>query len=155
MVDMARVTFVFDDDFDENIYKASYRSRSSLRPIYDTVRRVTDQIYFHARSSMDGEVGRMEANVQAVKDDYSRGGREVFNRAKAIASAVKTARNTLYPSMQYDGKEIFGRVAIGRKHSWAVEFGGNDPTAEIGKGSGRYANLPAYAFLRRAMDRMG
>src|SRR5689334_3048058 len=153
---MARVTFVFDDDFDENIHKASNTSGSSLRPIFDQVRKTTDDIAVHAREMIAREAGRMQALVTEVKPDrFSRHGKANFNYFKAVAFALRSARDTLAPTMEYDGTEIFGRVAIYRRDSRSIEFGGIDSVAEIGKGTGVYVTHPAYAFLRRAMDRMG
>lgn len=153
---MARTTFVFDDDFDENVYKASSKSNSSLRPLYDTVRRVTDEIYFSARDSISQEAGVAEGNLNAIKNErFKPGAGDLYNFYKAKAFALMSARNSTYPSMGYDGKEIFGRVAIGRKYSYSLEYGGLDFTAEIGKDTGQYVNHPAYAFLRRAMDMVG
>lgn len=152
---MARINFEFYPEFDDDIKSASNKSRSSLRPLFDTVRSVTDQIYFHAKDLIDGEYGRAEADVAATTDNrFKPDGKIAWQTAKARAAALKTAANSVKPSMDYDG-EIFGRVAIFRKQSASLEFGGIDPVAEIGKGTGQYVEHPPYAFLRRAMDRAG
>lgn len=148
---MAR--FVFDPEFEENVKKASYKSGSSLRPLFDHVRRVTDNIAKDAKQSLQREAGVAESETQNARGDYSRSGRKSFLRAKAKASALRTAANSTVPTMGYDGTEIFGRVLINRRNSDAVEYGGIDLTAEIGKGTGEYVEHPPYAPLRRAMDR--
>lgn len=153
---MARITFEFYPEFDEDIHQASNKSRSSLRPLFDKVRSVTDEIYFDAKSKMDSEANRAEADVQAAKPNrFKPEGKRAFNEAKARAFALKSASQTVAPTMNYDGKEISGRVAIYRKNSASVEFGGIDPVAEIGKDTGEYVTHPPYAFLRRAMDGAG
>ena len=153
---MARVIFEFDPQFDENIYKASNKSGSSLRPLFDTVRSVTDSIYQTAYELVAREAGRAENEVQQAKSKrFSRTGKDSFNTAKARAFALKSAKRSIFPSMEYDGKEIYGQVAIYRKGSASLEFGGVDTTAEIGKGTGVYVEHPPYAFLRRAMDSHG
>lgn len=153
---MARVTkFEFYPTFDEDIKSASYKSRSSLRPLFDKVRDVTDQIYFNARADMENEASRAEQDVEVTRPiRYTNAGEIAFKTAKARAFALKTGANSVKPTMGYDG-EIFGRVAIFRKQSASLEFGGTDPVAEIGKGTGEYVSHPPYAFLRRAMDRAG
>lgn len=153
---MARVTnFEFYPTFDDDIKSASNKSNSSLRPLFDTVREVTDQIYFRARDDMNAEAGRAEEAVAVTKPlRFSNTGKLAFQTAKARAFALKSAANSVKPVMDYDG-EIFGRVAIFRKDSYAVEFGGLDSVAEIGKGTGQYVEHPPYAFLRRAMDGVG
>lgn len=149
------IKFEFYPTFDEDIKSASYKSRSSLRPLFDKVREVTDQIYFHAKDMMDSEAGRAEADVAVTKPiRFTGAGSIAFKTAKARSFALKSAANSVKPTMDYDG-EIFGRVAIFRKNSYAVEFGGTDSVAEIGKGTGQYVEHPPYAFLRRAMDRAG
>jgi hypothetical protein len=151
---MARVEFEWDPEFDENVYKASNKSGSSLRPLIDTVRNVTDQIYLHAREALAREAGKAEGEVQGAKNRrFSASGKETFAYAKAKAAALRSGRNSVFPTMEYDGKEIYGRVAIYRRSSSALEFGGIDPVGEIGKGTGRYVEHPPYAFLRRAIDK--
>lgn len=150
---MARITFEFDPEFDDNIRKASNKSNSSLRPLFDTVRDVTDRIYFNAKARMDAEAGRAEGEVQAAKPDrFKPDGSHRFNLAKAKSFALRSAAQTTAPTMEFDGNEIFGRVTINRKSSASVEFGGLDPVAEVGRGTGEYVEHPPYAFLRRAMD---
>lgn len=151
---MPKAKFEFYPDFDDNVHRASNKSKSSLRPLYDKVRNVTDDIYVTARESIAREAGRTEALVQAVKSSrFSNHGKKNFNYFKATAFALRSARDSIAASMGFDGKEIYGRVAIYRKHSSALEFGGTDPVAEIGKGTGEYVTHPPYAFLRKAMDR--
>lgn len=152
---MPRVKFEFYPTFDDDIRNASNKSRSSLRPLFDKVRSVTDEIYFHAKDMIDSEAGRAEAAVEAVKPiRFTEAGKIAFQTNKARAAALKTAANSVKPTMGSDG-EIFGRVAIFRRSSVSLEFGGIDPVAEIGKGTGEYVEHPPYAFLRRATDRAG
>lgn len=149
-----RSKFVFDPMFDENLYKASYKSKSSLRPVFDAVRETTDKIYFAAADILDREAGIAEGEAQALRDGrFKPTGKYTFNYAKARAAALRLARNSLFPTMEYDGKEIHGRVTINRRGGHSVEFGGPDPVAEVGKGTGEYVNHPAYAPLRRGMER--
>lgn len=145
--------FVFDPEFEDNVKKASYKSGSSLRPLFDQVRSVTDAIARDAKGSLQKEASVAEAEVQRSRGDYSRSGRKAFLRAKAKASALKTASNSTFPTMGYDGTEIFGRVTINRTDSQAIEYGGIDSKAEIGRGTGEYVEHPPYAPLRRALDR--
>lgn len=150
---MARIEFEFYPEFDDDIYKASNKSRSSLRPLFDKVRQVTDEIYFDAKTRLDSEAGRAEAEVQAAKPDrFKPAGKEAFAYAKAKAFALKSAAQTVSPTMEFDGKEIHGRVTINRRGSSSIEFGGTDPVAEVGKGTGVHVDHPPYAPLRRAMD---
>lgn len=153
---MARVTkFEFYPSFDDDIKSASNKSRSSLRPLFDKVREVTNQIYFDAKDAITAEAGRAAAEVAATRDNrFKPTGKILWQTAKAREFALRSAANSVHPTMDYDG-EIFGRVAIFRKNSYAVEFGGTDTVAEIGKGTGLYVEHPPYAFLRRAMDRTG
>jgi hypothetical protein len=151
---MARVRFEFDPDFDDNVYRASNKSGSSLRPLYDQVRRITDRIAENAKSAIETEYANAEADTSGKRDNATHGdGKTQFLRAKARAFALRSAANSTVPTMGYDGKEIYGRVIINRKGSFVLEYGGPDPVAEIGKGTGEYLVHPAYAFLRRAMDR--
>lgn len=153
---MPRVHFEFYEDFDENVYKASNKSGSSLKPLYDKVRKVTDEIYVEAEGSIAREAGRTQAILESIRSSrFSRHGSKNFAYFKAVHFALRSARDSIAPSMGFDGKEIFGRVAIYRKDSQSLEFGGIDSVAEIGKGTGEYVEHPSYAFLRRAMDRSG
>lgn len=153
---MARVRFVFDPDFDDNVYRASNKSRSSLRPLYDQVRSITDDIAASAKNAIETEYQMAEADASGNKQNATHGeGKNKFLIAKARSFALRSAANSTVPTMGFDGKEIYGRVLINRKGSFTLEFGGPDPVAEIGKGTGQYVVHPAYSFLRRAMDRSG
>src|ERR1044071_9748900 len=149
---MARITFEFDPDFDQNVYHASNKTRSSLRGLYDTVRSVTDEIAKSAKSAIQSEWVRAEAEATATRNQRFGNGKDSFLRAKAKAFALRSAANTVGPTMGTD-TEICGRVAINREGSVSLEFGGTDPKAEIGKGTGNYLVHPAYAFLRNAARR--
>jgi hypothetical protein len=152
------IRFELDPKFIENIHKASNKSASSLKPVIDAVRSATDEVYVRARESLAREAGKAEAEVQAAKSNprrFSKSNRDSFAYAKAKAGAIRAGRNTIAPTMEYDGTEIFGRVTIFRKGSSVLEYGGIDSSFEIGKGTGRYVEHPAYAFLRRALDGMG
>lgn len=153
---MARVTkFEFYPAFDDDVKSASNKSRSSLRPLFDKVREVTDQIYFAAKDAIDAEAGRASSEVAATRDNrFKPVGKVLWQTAKAREFALRSAANSVHPTMGYDG-EIFGRVAIFRRSSSAIEYGGTDTVAEIGKGTGVYVEHPPYAFLRRAMDKSG
>lgn len=150
---MAR--FVFDPDFDENLRKASNKSGSSLRPLFDTVRSITDNIAKTAKLSIELEARVAASEILSAKGDYSRSGRQRFLRGKAKEFALRSAANSTVPIMGYDGYEIFGRVLINRADSATLEFGGVDSKAEIGRGTGQYVEHAAYSFLRRALDRSG
>lgn len=153
---MARITFEFDPTFDENVYRASNKQGSSLRPLYDQVRRVTDSIAKDAKGAALGEWIRAESEAQALRDQRTHGDRQDdWLYAKARSFAIRSVFNTIVPTMGFDGTEIYGRVEINRRGSSAVEFGGPDVVAEVGKGTGQYVQHPPYAFLRRAMDRAG
>lgn len=146
------VKFEFDSEFTNNIYHASKKTRSSLRPLYDKVRTVTDQISEEAKRSLLVHWTEAEAETKAVDSKTHGSGKRSFQVAKAKAFAFKSAYNTIRPMMGVD-TEIYGRVVIQRTGSGTLEFGGPDPKAEIGIGTGEYLVHPAYAFLRRAMDK--
>ena len=147
--------FVFDPDFDENVKRASNKTGSSLRQLFDQVRKITDEIAKSAKASIMLEA-RVAANeTLTAKGDYSRSGRQLFLRGKAKEFALRSAANSTVPTMGFDGHEIFGRVIINRTDSASLEFGGIDSKAEIGKGTGQFVDHPAYSFLRRALDRAG
>lgn len=153
---MARITFEFDPMFDDNVYRASNKTRSSLRPLYDHVRSVTDRIARDAKRSAVGEWIRAEAEAQALRDNRKFGSQQDdWLYAKARSFALRSAFNTINPTMGYDGKEIYGRVTINRRGSAMVEFGGPDPVAEVGRDTGKYVIHPPYSFLRNAMGRAG
>lgn len=152
----AKVTFHWDPRFDENLYRASRYTNSSLHPLYDKVRDVTDQIAKRAKTSIQNHAKAAEFRVDAIKhsdwhSDFGGVGKKGWLEAKAQAFALKSAAAATVPTMGYDGKEIYGRVVINRKHSNTLEFGGADLTAEMGKGTGEYVVHPAYSFLRNAM----
>jgi hypothetical protein len=146
------VKFEFDPEFDQNVYRASNKSRSSLRPLYDLVRKVTDEVAKNAKSEMLSEWIGASAELKGA-NKFTKGGD--FQTVKARAFALKSAHDSTFPTMGFDGREIYGRVTINRKGSQAIEFGGADIVAEIGKGTGNYLTHPAYAFLRRALDKSG
>lgn len=150
------VRFVFDKDFDDNVYRASNKTRSSLRPLYDEVRDKTDAIAARAKASVTKEAGHAEVDADFIKhskwsSNYGGYGRRGWLHAKARAFALKSAAQSVAPVMGYDGKEIYGRVTINRRGSYSLEFGGPDPVAEIGKGTGEFVEHPPYSFLRNAM----
>lgn len=152
---MAR--FNWDKDFDDNVYRASNKTNSSLHPLYDHVRSTTDDYAAKAVRMISNEAGSAERDAQAIKNtgwssNFGGHGRKGWLSAKAKAFALKSALSATHPMMGYDGREIYGRVIINRRGSMSLEFGGPDPVAEIGKGSGEFLEHPPYAFLRRAMD---
>lgn len=150
--------FVVDPHFTENLYRASNRSRSSLRPLYDQVRSITDRVAGIAKEDLQmladtasSEVGpaKKKLKVNPPTDLITD-----FRRAKARAFALKTAANSLVPIMGYDGNSIYGRVLINRRGSASIEYGGVDPVAEIGKQTGQFVVHPAYAVLRNALRKL-
>lgn len=147
---MARIQFTFDPDFDANVYHASNKTRSSLRPLYDRVRAITDAISKQAKSDIEGEWYRAESQATANRNKRFGNDKNTFLEAKARSFALRSAAQTIRPTMGVD-TEIFGRVSINRTGSTALEYGGIDVKAEIGKGTGNYLVHPAYAFLRNAM----
>lgn len=146
------IRFEFDPEFTDHIYHASNKTRSSMRNLYDTVRKVTDQIHAEAKRSLLVEWNLAESEVKSVDDKTHGSGKRSFEVARAKAFALKSAFNTIRPMMGTD-VEIFGRVIIQRTGSQTLEFGGTDPKAEVGKGTGEYVTHPPYSFLRRAMDK--
>jgi hypothetical protein len=151
-----KVRFEIDKRFDDNVYRASNKSNSSLHPLYDKVRSTTDDIAKAAKNLISGESNRAEAEAKSIRNsewnsDYGGHGRKGWLAAKARSFALKSAAGATVPTMGYDGKEIYGRVEINRRGSSSLEFGGPDPVAEMGKGSGEFVEHPPYAFLRRAM----
>lgn len=150
---MGNVKFEFYPTFHDDVVHASYKSRSSLRGLYDKVREVTDDIRDNTIANL--EVLYEEAESQAQSGDKTHGeSRSRFLRAKAKAFTFRSTRDTTIAIMGVD-KEIFGRVIMNRIDSWAIEFGGSDRKAEVGKGTGDFIIHPPYAVLRRAMDRIG
>lgn len=150
------VRFNFDKDFDNNVYRASNKSNSSLHPIYGQVRDLTDSIASKAKGAIQREAGSAESDVDSIKNtkwdsNFGGRGRKGWLHAKAKAFALKSAAQSVAPTMGYDGREIYGRVTINRRGSNTLEFGGPDPVAEIGRGTGEYVEHPPYSFLRNAM----
>jgi hypothetical protein len=153
---MPSIKFEFDPEFDDNVYRASNKQGSSLRGLYDKVRAVTDEIARSAKRSIEGEWTRAESEALALRDERTHGDQKNdWLYAKARSFALRTAASSTFPTMGYDGKEIYGMVSINRRGSAMVEFGGPDPVAEIGRDTGKYVEHPPYSFLRRAMDRAG
>lgn len=150
-----RVRFQFYPDFDENVYRASKKTRSSLRPLYDIVRKATDEIRDHAIEGIESEYEKAESQAQGAKRTAYGSGKNAFLEAKARSFALRSARDNTFATMGFDGHEIYGRVTMNRSGSQNLEFGGSDPKAEVGKGTGVYIVHPPYSFLRRAMDREG
>lgn len=148
---MARVTFEFDDDFDTNLYHASNKSRSSLAPLFNIVRSKTDEISKAAKEAMQREWYFAEAAAQKSRGTrFDKNHNSSFLEAKARAFALKSGFQSIAPTMGVDS-QIYGRVTINRTGSTALEYGGIDVKAEIGRGTGNYVVHPAYAFLRNAM----
>lgn len=147
---MAKVEFQFDPDFDNNVYHASNKTRSSLRPLYDQVRRTADEISREAKRAMEREWIMAESEASANRSKRFGNEKNMFLAKKAKSFALKSAINTIRPTMGVD-TEIFGRVSINRTGSTSLEYGGIDVKAEIGKGTGNYLVHSPYAFLRNAM----
>lgn len=148
---MARITFEFDPDFDTNVYHASNKSRSSLAPLYNMVRSITDSIAKEAKSSIQREWYNAEAEASSGRGErFDKNHNNSFLTAKARSFALKSGYQSIAPTMGVDS-EIYGRVTINRTGSTALEYGGIDVKAEIGRGTGNYVVHPAYAFLRNAM----
>lgn len=153
---MAKIEFRFDPEFKNNIYRASNKQGSSLRPLYDQVRAVTDSISSNARTMMLGEWIRVESEAQALRDERTHGDQKNdWLYAKAKSFALRSAYNSTIPTMEFDGTQILGRVTINRRGSAMIEFGGPDPVAEVGRDSGQYVNHPPYSFLRNAIGKAG
>lgn len=154
---MAKAKFVVDPDFENNLYRASNKSRSSLSPLFDLVRNVTDRIASIAKTELEKLAEEAESQVEPAKKlisgDNPNQGKKDFRRAKARAFALKSGANSTFPVMDYDGEGILGRVVINRRGSASLEYGGIDPVAELGKGTGEYVSHPAYAILRNAARR--
>jgi hypothetical protein len=148
---MAKVTFEFDPDFDKNLYHASNKSKSSLAPLYNIVRRITDSIAKEAKLAMQREWYFAESDATGNRNNrFDKNHNNTFLEAKARAFALKSGFQTVSPTMGVDS-EIFGRVTINREGSTSLEYGGIDVKAEIGRGTGNYVVHPAYSFLRNAM----
>lgn len=152
----AKVRFVMDRRFEENLLRASNKTHSSLHSVYDKVRSVTDDIAKRAKNSITEAHQLAEQEVDAIRgsrwsSNYGGVGRKGWLQAKARAFAFKSAASSVFPTMGYNGHEIYGRVVINRRGSASLEYGGVDPVAEIGKGTGEFLEHPAYGFLRRAM----
>lgn len=151
-----RVRFEVDPEFRENVYRASNKQGSSLRGLYDQVRAKTDDIAKAAKDSIGREQGVAEGLAGTLRAQAAHGdNNDAYRIARARAFSLRSAWNSTVPTMGFDGTEIYGRVIINRKGSVSLEFGGADPVAEIGFGTGNYINHPPYAFLRRAADREG
>ncbi len=145
------VRFVIDPQFDENVYRASNKTGSSLKPLFDTVRKKTDEIAARAKRRIESEWYNTEASTSSIDNKKYGESKNRFLYLKAKSFALKSAANSTVPTMGFDGKEIYGRISINRRHSVSLEFGGIDPVGEVGKGTGEYVSHPAYAFLRNSM----
>lgn len=148
--------FVKDKDFENNLYRASNRSRSSLKPLYDQVRDITDRAAELAKDELAKLASTAQSEVEVNRSKIKNAKTEVssFRAAKARAFALKTAQNSTFPTMGYDGDQIYGRIIINRRGSASIEYGGIDPVAEIGKGTGEFVQHPAYAVLRNALRKL-
>jgi len=152
---MARVTFEFDPEFDMNLYHASNKTRSSLAPLFNTVRKITDAIAKQAKEDMQREWYFAESDATGNRNKrFDKNHNSTFLEAKARAFALKSGFQSIAPTMGVDS-QIYGRVTINRTGSTALEYGGIDVKAEIGRGTGNYVVHPAYAFLRNAMRKAG
>lgn len=147
---MPQVKFEFYPTFDDDIYHASNKSRSSLRNLYDTVRQVTDNIRDNAIAQLESLYEQAESQAQSGDKTHGES-RSRFLRAKAKAFTFRSTRDTTIAIMGVD-REIYGRVIMNRTDSWSIEFGGVDRKAEVGKGTGEFITHPAYGVLRRAME---
>lgn len=146
-----RIKFEFDSDFDENVYHASRKTKSSLAPLYNQVRKITDNISKEAKDAIGRQWYLAESEVQGNRNTrFDKNHNSGFLVAKAKAFALYSAYNTIRPTMGVDS-EIYGRVSMNRDGTTSLEFGGTDLKAEIGKGTGNYLVHPTYAFLRNAM----
>lgn len=151
-----KVRFQEDPLFRTNVYRASNKSGSSLRGLYDQVRAKTDDIAKAARANIAKEYEMAQSHSLAAKALLKpNADNRDYLTSKARAFALRSALNTTMPTMGFDGKEIYGRVTMNRKGSMTLEFGGPDPVAEIGFGTNDYVIHPPYGFLRRAADREG
>jgi hypothetical protein len=145
-----KARFKFDKNFDTHLRHP--KPRTSLHPLGDKLRDVADNIGDSAQASIRREQAVKESEVQAIKNGSldANAGRpgHGYLRAKAEAFALKVAGDNTYAYMTGVNGDLGARVVT----SQAVEFGGTEPRAQLYR-TNQYASLPAYAPLRRAMDR--
>lgn len=152
---MAKSRFVLDKSFGRHLNHPT--QKTSLRPLGDTLRQVSDDVAESAKGMILQQYLAAQAKTQAIKSGQldandSRPG-QGYLRAKAEEFALKSALDSTIAYMTGDGTSMVGRVTINRTGATSLEFGGEDSGVVLGQGSKERPNHPAYAFLRRALDR--
>lgn len=151
---MAKSSFRLAKSFDRHLNHP--RKGTSLHPLGDALRQVSDGVAETARDLISGELARKTALVLAIRNGFDANGpREGHGLTRALAEqfALKSALDTTVPYMTGNGTSMIGRVIINRTGSSSLEYGGEDSGVVLGRGSNERPNHPAYAFLRRALDR--
>lgn len=154
---MARARYVENKSFDRHLRHPT--KRTSLRNLGDKLRQVSDDIAERARDEMRREQARWEARTEAIKrgelDANAAKPGQGYLRAKATTFALKTAADNTAAFMGQKDGQMTAFVVINRQGSALLEYGGSD-VSSAGKiyKSGEYVQHPAYAFLRRAADRI-
>lgn len=150
---MAKRGFRFDKSFDRHLRFPN--ERTSLKPVGDKVREVSDDIRDAALRLINAEYARARSVTLAIREGSydANAGRpgQGYLTAEAKEFALKSAADTTVAYMTGDTSGLKGRVAINRTGSATLEYGGEDPAARLGN-TGQRVTHPAYAFLRRAMD---
>lgn len=148
---MAKSSFKLDKRFGEHLENP--KPKDSLRPLGDAVRATANNIRDNTISSIESARRRKASEVQAIKNGYDANGPRQghgYLRVKAEEFALKSTGDNTHAVMDTPGR---ARVIMDRTGSVSLEYGGLDTGVVLGRGSSEHPNHPAYAFLRRALDR--
>lgn len=146
---MANVYIEWDEGFEEQ----AFHWRSSLNPLGNQVRQVTDEISKRVIGLARNEAGRFSGTADDVRGIIRKNDRQErlrYFRNKAMAYSLKKYVELVKPIMVHDGKENYGAVVAYHAAADKIEFGGKDEQIELGK-TGERLTYPAFAFLRRGL----
>lgn len=153
---MARARYVENKSFDRHLRHPT--KRTSLRNLGDKLRQVSDDIAETAQREIRREQARWEAKTEAIKhgklDANAASPGQGYLRAKATTFALKSAADNTAAFMGSSEGQMTAFVVINRQGSASLEYGGEDSGVVLGQGSRQHPVHPAYAFLRRAADRI-
>lgn len=131
----------------------AFHFNSSLNPLGDLVRQVTDEIGNRARNAALAEAARWEGQRDTTKGllkSQFQNEKMRYFRAKAMAYSLKRYASTLRFTMEKSGDQNYGMVGSYHARGDRIEFGGSDNKMELGK-TGVKLEYPAFGFLRRAV----
>lgn len=150
MASSSHIKIVWDEGFEAK----AFHYRSSLNPLGDLVRTITDEIGHRAKRIVETETAVYEAERDSskglLKKEYKTQKMRYY-RAKAMAYSLKIYGQTIRMTMEKDGDQNYGMVASYHARGDRIEFGGTDDKIELGK-TGIKLDYPAFGFLRRAVN---